>query len=81
MYCLDTYALIEIHNQSVKYAKFKEKEFVIPESTMAEFYLDIFRKFDEKTSTGQATKVILDDFVKRTDTVSIMHEIQKSDDP
>ena len=47
MYCLDTYALVEIHNKNPIYSHFLEEEFVIPEIMMAEFYSLMLRDYSE----------------------------------
>ncbi|MBN1156435.1 PIN domain-containing protein [Candidatus Woesearchaeota archaeon] len=50
MLCLDTYALIEINNGNPRFAGLMEHDFVITNLTMAEFYADIYRKYNEKTA-------------------------------
>lgn len=42
-YCLDTYALIEITQANPKFAFLFKEEFVIPSTTLAEFYGVILR--------------------------------------
>ena len=48
--CLDTYALVEIFNGNPKFADYLDKEFVITDLTLAEFYLVLLKKYDEKTA-------------------------------
>ena len=50
MYCLDTYALIEIHNNNPNFLSILNKDFVITDLTMAEFYGIILREYNEKTA-------------------------------
>lgn len=38
MFCLDTYALIEIANSNPKFAFLIKEDFVIPSTTLAEFF-------------------------------------------
>ena len=48
--CLDTYALIEIHDENPKFLKYLEEEFIVPEIVMSEFYSIILRDYNEKTA-------------------------------
>ncbi len=50
MNCLDTYALIEIHNGNPRFAGLLNEEAIITDITMAEFYAHIYRKYDLKTA-------------------------------
>jgi len=50
MYCLDTYALVEISEENGLYDKILEADFVVTSPTMAEFYLIMYTKFNEKTA-------------------------------
>ena len=50
MKCLDTYTLIEIHDENPDFLNFLDQEFVIPEILMAEFYGVILRDYNEKTA-------------------------------
>lgn len=50
MLCLDTYTLIEINNSNPKFVSLLDEEVVITDITMAEFYADMFRKYNEKTA-------------------------------
>ena len=43
MYCLDTYALIEIAEGNPKFSFLIREEFVIPSTTLAEFYWVLIR--------------------------------------
>lgn|SRR3989338_7532102 len=47
--CLDTYALVEIHNENPKFRHLINQEFVVPNSIMAEFYGVLLRDYNEKT--------------------------------
>lgn len=50
MKCLDTYALVEIHDQNPNFINYLDEDFVIPELVMAEFYSLILRDYNEKTA-------------------------------
>ena len=50
MKCLDTYALIEIHDENPNFLQYKEQEFIIPDLIIAEFYSIILRDYNEKTA-------------------------------
>jgi hypothetical protein len=50
MKCLDTYALVEIHDENPDFLPYLEKEFIIPNIIMAEFYGIIFRNYNEQTA-------------------------------
>jgi hypothetical protein len=50
MLCLDSYALVEIHEENKNYAFVLNQEFVIPNSTLAEFYQTIYRKLEKQTA-------------------------------
>jgi len=50
MLCLDTYALVEINNGNAKFVDLLDKDVVITDLTMTEFYADMYRKYDEKTA-------------------------------
>lgn len=43
MFCLDTYALAEIGNGNPKFAEFLNKEIIITDLTMAEYYSVLYR--------------------------------------
>ncbi len=43
MFCLDTYALAEIGNGNPKFIEFLNKQFVIADLTMAEYYSVLYR--------------------------------------
>ncbi len=43
MFCLDTYALAEIGNGNPKFSEFLNKEFIITDLTMAEYYSILYR--------------------------------------
>ena len=50
MYCLDTFALVEISEENPHYSKFFDSDFVITAPTLAEFYLVIYKKLNQKTA-------------------------------
>ena len=50
MRCLDTYALIEMLEGNPAYSEIIRGEFVVPDSTLAEFYLMMCKKPNEKTA-------------------------------
>ncbi len=50
MRCLDTYALMEMLENKPGYAHITKEEFVIPDSTLAEFYSLMCKKPNEKTA-------------------------------
>jgi len=50
MKCLDTYALVEIHNDNPKFSNLLNEEIVITDITMAEFYTDLFKKYNQQTA-------------------------------
>ena len=50
MKCLDTYALIEIHDENPNFMSYLNQEIIIPELIMAEFYSIILREHNEKTA-------------------------------
>jgi hypothetical protein len=50
MLCLDTYALVEINNGNPRFTSILKQDFVITDLTMAEFYADLYRKYNEKTA-------------------------------
>ena len=50
MKCLDTYSLVEINNGNPKFSDLLNEDIVITDLTFAEFYGDLFRKYDKKTA-------------------------------
>ncbi len=50
MKCLDTYALVEIHNGNPKFAHFITQECVITDITFAEFYADLYKHHNLQTA-------------------------------
>lgn len=46
--CLDTYALVEISKANPEFEVYLESDFVIPDTTIAEFYLVLLREEGEK---------------------------------
>lgn len=59
MFCLDTYALVEISRGNAKFTKIFNSEFCIPNLIMAEFYGIIYRAYDEKTANYWFRKLSL----------------------
>jgi predicted nucleic acid-binding protein len=71
--CLDTYALMELHDHNPEYAQIFDKEWVVTELTLAEFYALLYRKHNEKTAdywcakfTAFSTPVPLELLLKAT---------------
>ena len=50
MKCLDTYALVEIHEQNPKFLSLLNEDIVITDVTMAEFYMILYREHDNITA-------------------------------
>lgn len=50
MYCLDTYALVEIMEGNPKFAFLLEEDFVIPNTTLAEFYWTLLKERGKETA-------------------------------
>ncbi len=50
MLCLDTYALVEIHNGNPKFVDLLNEDAAITDITMAEFYGDIYKKHNAATA-------------------------------
>ncbi len=50
MKCLDTYILWEFVTGNKKYLQYFEKDFMIPEMILAEFYGVLLREFNEATA-------------------------------
>lgn len=50
MKCLDTYALVEISNGNPLFAHLLNENTIITDLTMAEFYGDLYRKYNIKTA-------------------------------
>ncbi|MBI2148899.1 PIN domain-containing protein [Candidatus Woesearchaeota archaeon] len=48
--CLDTYALVEIYLGNPNFTRFFNEEVIISDLTLAEFYGDLYRKYNEKTA-------------------------------
>jgi predicted nucleic acid-binding protein len=55
--CFDTYALVEIEKSSLAYKKFLDKNFVIPEPILAEFFYVLLKERDEKTANYWVNKL------------------------
>ena len=49
--CMDTYALVEIANKNIKFAEYSDKEFVITDLTLAEFYSVLLREEGEEVAS------------------------------
>lgn len=50
MKCLDTYALVEIHNNNPKYLVYINENVVITDLTLSEFYGTLYRKYNIQTA-------------------------------
>ena len=50
MKCLDTYALVEISNGNPLFAHLLNEDVLVTDLTMAEFYGDLYRKYNQKTA-------------------------------
>lgn len=48
MYCLDTYALVEIANGNPKFSFLMKEDFIITNTTLAEFYRILLRDKDKE---------------------------------
>ena len=55
--CLDTYALVEISKGNPNFVNYLNKECIIPDLTLAEFYLVVLREHNEKTADYWLRKV------------------------
>ena len=55
MLCLDTYALVEIHDGRLKAPT--ESEAIIPNIVLAEFYGQLYRKYNKKTAEFWAKRL------------------------
>ncbi len=50
MNCLDTYALVAIARGDNAFSRYITEDFMIPDTTLAEFYWVLLRDFDERTA-------------------------------
>ncbi len=50
MFCLDTYALVEIRRGNPKFLELSSRDFVITDLTMAEFYSILYRQNEENAA-------------------------------
>ena len=50
MKCLDTYALVELSNNNPKFVHLLTEEAAIPDTTMAEFYGFLYKKYNLQTA-------------------------------
>lgn len=50
MFCLDTYALVEIALGNAKFTKYETESFTVTDLTLAEFYSVQLRMHDERTA-------------------------------
>ena len=57
MIYLDTYALVEIHNNNPSYREIASKQFIIPELILAEFYGIILRRHNKETADYWIKKI------------------------
>ena len=59
MKCLDTYPLIEIHKQNPLFLSLLKEELVIPDITLAEFYLYLYKHYNQLTADYWHKKLTL----------------------
>jgi len=57
MNCMDTYALIEIAKGNPTYARLFEEDFVITDTTLAEFCWVLLRDYDEEEADAWTNKL------------------------
>lgn len=57
MNCLDTYALVAIARGDNAFSKYLTDDFIIPDTTLAEFYWVLLRDFDERTANEWIDKL------------------------
>ena len=57
-YCLDTYALIEIAGGNPKFSFLLKEEFVIPNTTLAEFYWVLLKNRDKEEADFWCEKLL-----------------------
>jgi len=50
MLCLDSYALVELEQSNTKFEFLLNKDFVIPQSTLGEFYQILYKNLGKKTA-------------------------------
>ncbi len=50
MFCMDTYALVEMTKQSPRYRPYLDAEFVVPESSLAELHALFSKRYNAKTA-------------------------------
>ena len=50
MKCLDTYALVEIHNSNPRFTGLMNEDIVIPDIVLAEFYSLLYRDYGLQTA-------------------------------
>ena len=58
MKCLDTYALVEIANGNARFAPLITEEVMITDLTMAEFYGNLYKRFNQQTAEYWHKKLI-----------------------
>jgi predicted nucleic acid-binding protein len=54
--CLDTYALVEMHDRNSNYTHIFDNDWVVTELTLAEFYSVLLRKHNRKTAAFWCAK-------------------------
>lgn len=50
MKCLDTFILVQIHDNKIDFEKYVNQESIIPHLIMAEFYGILYRRFNQQTA-------------------------------
>ena len=56
--CLDTYALIEIHNKNPKFLVYINENVIITDLTLTEFYGTLYRKYNIQTAEYWYKKLV-----------------------
>jgi predicted nucleic acid-binding protein len=56
-YCLDTYALVEIAYGNIKFSKYIQEQFLIPDWTLGEFYYVWMKKYGEEEADALIKKM------------------------
>lgn len=58
MYCVDTYAFIELLKQNINYQKLLDKDFVLTDWTLTELYWVLLKNHNQKTADYWFKKLI-----------------------
>jgi len=83
MLCLDTYALIELHDENPKFAFLLNKNFVITDLTLTEFFSMMYKKHDRKTADywfeklSSFSKLVSKDIMKKAALFKLKNNKQK----